>query len=1116
MADASDSSKSNEPGETSAEARSISPTKLQESVASLSVSLSDRIELLASELRSRWKSGHRIAAEALVDSRHAAAWKSVASNDEHLLDLLYHEILVRQEFGESVECQNFVDRFPHLRERIERLFAVHTAIEDDDWENISVDTEKSLESSGDPAEMEGSVSQHPASIGQTPTETTPQWPRRSRKTLIVDPPPGYELLDELGRGGMAVVYRAKQQILHRIVALKMLLGGGLASTEVLARIRQEARAVAQLQHPGIVQIYEVGEHNGLPYLSLEFVPGGTLHDWLKGQPLPPMEACRIVEQLASTVQFAHERGIVHRDLKPANILLTERPDSALIARTELIEPSRTSTPKAMSLSVKIGDFGLARILGHQSDLTATGQVIGTPSYMSPEQAAGNVDNPSPTQDVYSLGAILFELLTGRPPFRGATLFDTLEQVRTDEPVPPRRLQPRVPADLETVCLKCLQKSPDRRYNSAQQLADDLQAIQRGEPIQARPATPSERLWKLFRRHPTVSALSLLTFIAIVAGVAGVLRESSRASRERDRALDLSIANGRERDQAREQRRLAEFQKNLAEAARTEAIIARQQAEQSLDQALSAINSLSQFGMELRQTPQQQKTSRRILEETLKLYDKLEQSQGSSTQLRRQLAFTLVRAGEIQSLLRETTKANNALRRGVSLLNAELERNQEDKELWRYLSFSTWVLGNLLKDTGRLAEAVEAYNQSLDAINQELRLLPGNVDRMRGKANVLTNICAVQAAEQRFTDIIPIYDQAISILRELVHKNPDDAGSQSELALVLHDYSGTLWAMRRSDDANRMFEESFSIREALFKKYPQDHGTRVLFSRLYMSRGNRLQRSKQPAEARTEFAGAAELLKPSVEAFPTIFEYQHAMINAIASQLTCSIAANDAVGMDSLWSQLTDRLIQCRSLFAEERQVVVIMQSWIPDRVESLVEQGKTAEAIKLHDTLIRSSEWLVSDAAADIEPRPGEAQRAAWKNTLAWQLAIGPGSDFRNPQRAIALIHEALAVDANNSNQLHTLATALYYDGKFAESLTAMQQAIQNLPSDLPVDRRDPMFPAVLAMIHAKLGNSELALQQIELLPALPQGLSKDGTQLRRVFTEANEVVESQQAGSAK
>ncbi len=1116
MANAGESSKSDDRQQSSAQPSSASSMKLSETVGSLSVSLSDRIELLASALRARWKSGQRIVAEGLAEGFYSKAWKSVAKNEEHLLDLLYHEILIRQEFDEVAECQHFVARFPHLRERIERLFSVHCAIEDEDWDDLAINTEDSAHSSDDSSSPNDGNSDNGTSAVRTPSNATLQWPRRSRSKFIVEPPPGYVLLDELGRGGMAVVYRAKQQILNRVVALKMLHGGGLASPEVLARIRQEARAVAQLQHPGIVQIHEVGEHNGLPYLSLEYVPGGTLHDWLKGQPLPPMDACRIVEQLALTTQFAHEQGIVHRDLKPANILLTERPDSAAIARTEHIEPSRTSISQTKSLLVKISDFGLARTLGHQSDLTATGQVIGTPSYMAPEQAAGNVDDASPSQDVYSLGAILFELLTGRPPFRGATLFDTLEQVRTDEPVPPRRLQPRVSVDLETVCLKCLQKSPERRYATAQQLADDLRSIQRGEPIQARPASVLERLRKLVLRHPTVSGLSLLTLVAIVAGIAGVIRESARATRERDRALELSIAYIHERDEARDQRQSAEQQKTLAEAARTEAVIAREQAEQSLDQALTAINSLSKFGMELRQAPQQQKTSRRILEETLKLYDQLEQSHGSSTRLRRQLAFTLVRAGEIQSMLRETTKAHNALQRGMALLTAELKGNPDDLELWRDLSYSTWVLGNLLKDTRRFPEAVEAYNQSLSAIDHELRLVPTDVNRLRGKANILTNICAVTTAQRKFSNAIPIFEQAIAILRELVQKNASDVASQSELGLVLHDYSETLNALNRSDEAELMFQESFSIRDALFKRNSQDHGTRNLFARLYMSRGNRLLRSKQFVEACSQFSNAAELLKPTVDAFPTIFEYQSSMLSAISSQLNCSIASDDAAASEVLWSELTDRLLQCRSTFGEERQVVTLMQIWIPDRIEFLVEQGRTSEALQIHDALIRSSEWLISDLAAEIEPLPTDSQRAAWKNTLAWQLAIAPGVEFRNPQRAIDVIREALIVDADNSNYLHTLATALYYDGQYSEALNAIERAIRGLPSDLAVERRDPMFPAVLAMIHARLGNIDQARHEIESLPILQQRLSKDGAHRRRVFAEAKQVVESQQAGSVK
>jgi serine/threonine-protein kinase len=272
---------------------------------------------------------------------------------------------------------------------------------------------------------------------------------------------GYEILGELGRGGMGVVYKALQADLNRVVALKMILAGGHAGEQELARFKTEAEAVARLQHPGIVQIHEVGEADGRPFFSLEYCPGGSLSQKLDGTPLSSREAARLVEQLARAVQAAHEAGIVHRDLKPANVLL-----------------AADGTPK-------VTDFGLAKKLDDSAGPTASGAVMGTPSYVAPEQAGGGTKWVGPAADVYGLGAILYELVTGRPPFRGETPMDTLLQVLEREPAPPSLLNPKVGRDLETVCLKCLEKQPERRYASAAELADDLRRFAEGDSISAR-------------------------------------------------------------------------------------------------------------------------------------------------------------------------------------------------------------------------------------------------------------------------------------------------------------------------------------------------------------------------------------------------------------------------------------------------------------------------------------------------------------------------------------------------------------------------------------------------------------------------------------------------------
>jgi len=362
--------------------------------------------------------------------------------------------------------------------------------------------------------------------------------------------PGYEILGELGRGGMGVVYKARHIQLKRVVALKMILAGGHAGERELERFRIEAEAVARLQHPGIVQIFEVGEHQGLPYFSLEFLEGGSLAAKLKGATQEPREAARLVELMARAMQAAHEAGIVHRDLKPANVLM-----------------SKDGKPK-------ITDFGLAKKLDDGAGQTQTGAIMGTPSYMAPEQASGS-KVIGPAADVYALGAILYELLTGRPPFRANTPFDTVRQVLSEEPARPSRLRPKLPRDVETICLKCLQKESHLRYPSADALADDLRCFQSGEPIRARPVSRWERTVKWVRRHPAAAAVyGLVLLVSILGGLGGTMYWLWQ---EADAARTIADMARQKADEARLAEEKAKGQEEIARKQAEKAFLGEQEA-----------------------------------------------------------------------------------------------------------------------------------------------------------------------------------------------------------------------------------------------------------------------------------------------------------------------------------------------------------------------------------------------------------------------------------------------------------------------------------------------------------------------------------------------------------
>jgi formylglycine-generating enzyme required for sulfatase activity/tRNA A-37 threonylcarbamoyl transferase component Bud32 len=454
--------------------------------------------LVRKDHEARWLRGEHVPVEAYLE-----ALPQLQDHLSEVMELIYQEVVLRVRAGRAPTLEEYQGRFPVYSAALEALYAEEQAAARN--EQVAAPPPAAM---GDPPTLTRvpPKTPQPGALGEPPTlthgppktpqpPTTPAPPKPEPAAAAQESPPGlgdYEVLEELGHGGMGVVYKARHRVLHRLVALKMILPGG-AGRDDITRFLREAEAVAELEHPHIVQIHEIGRHLGQPYFALEYLGGGTLDRKLRDSALPPDEAARLLVPVARAIHFAHSHGIVHRDLKPANILL-----------------SADGVPK-------VGDFGLAKRVADDSGLTQTGAILGTPSYMAPEQARGSSPGIGPAADIYGLGAVLYELLTGRPPFKAACPMDTLFQVLGEEPMPPRQLQPKLPRDLETICLKCLRKSPANRYATALEVAEDLERFLADEPIKARPPSALQRLRRWARRHRAalqVAAAVVLTLVTL--------------------------------------------------------------------------------------------------------------------------------------------------------------------------------------------------------------------------------------------------------------------------------------------------------------------------------------------------------------------------------------------------------------------------------------------------------------------------------------------------------------------------------------------------------------------------------------------------------------------------
>ncbi len=955
----------------------------------------ERVELLV-------KQGEENAASIVLGENSA-----LANDEESVLEIIYAEFLALESCGVRPESSRWLDRFPAHRSRLERLLKLHDFLSTD--QPVSTDGQSEV----------GSLSRH------SHRDRVPE------QDVAVQPFARYELLNEIGRGGMGIVYRARQQGLGRIVAVKVLRSIEIHS-KVRFRFQKEAETVASLQHPNIVQVIEISLEAGKEFLSMEYLGGGSLEAKLRDKKWSNHEIAVLIQTLAEAVHYAHERGIIHRDLKPANVIFT----------TEL-------TPK-------IVDFGLAKKIQDDLKATVTEAVLGTPCYMSPEQAAGNETPIGVSTDVYSLGVILYQMLTGRLPFEGKTAIETLRWILDRDCDPPSRYA-QVPRDLETICLKCLSKSPGARYDTAQELADDLARFLDHSPIRARRASWLERMNRRIRRHPQVAILAA-SIIVVSIGASTVLFYQNRTVDQ------LSRENAQ---------RVKSEAKLREQVTRVEGAY-----EASLEKARSSVKEWTQLGLRLDSEPGMDGLRRKAFEDAIAHYDQFLSAGEVEDTIRFEAAVAAIRAAHFHADLGEYGIAESELRKAEKWLepvpvDLKLKWNQADIQI---------SLANILRRVDRWEESYQAYHNAIKIVGELLEVDPNNTGYLIRQSNALVNFCVVLKYQGKLDQGLNTYVQALRLSTKAaairakqtlpdflsrdaivgkheIHSALDQViGYLAKLCCSLQEQDPTLLvALAKEnylpeialclDDAGQILESQLqmvqaelSIREAirlrkLSRSLAQENRRIDQFlARSETNLGKLLFACERFEEARGNLDEADQIYSKLVEDFPERTDCRTEWAHCLMSIARCNRAKLD-------WQQAAKY-----SGMAVEQLKVVAEQS------ESPAIEDNVGSSMLLHSHFLKKAG---DEVRAKLELQNAlklTQNRFRSCNGHAWMLALEGQLSDDDKDLALQLSETATNLSPNSGYVWNTRALALARAERWSESLEAIERAIDlgngGTPSD--------------------------------------------------------------------